>query len=628
MHLFRLCLAVGLLSCAALAHAVCLPVPHNIYVGTDAQCDTTSIQTAIDNAVCPGTNIVVTGELTYANQAIAVNKAVNIVGSTESCNSPPVVCDPEVGCGSTPPAKIAIAGDGANPVFYVTPSGSVGFSNLAISGGKGADNSATGGGGIRIFAAATQVTLRNVELSGNSGDTGGGIGIYGDGSLTLDGVSIHDNQAISGGGVSAISSYIGQIDLEIVDDPQLPSTISNNRATADGGGIYATGATHLQAVAMAPGRITIAGNQAGNTMLLGTGGGLFYGGTRFMDLGLPGTSIAGNQATGNGGGIFLAGSIDGNSILRLFSTQAQSPTQLFGNSANLGGGLMVNGSNGSTHTTACLFDASITNNSVTQAGSAAYVGSAARLIINPDNDPDCSFGAVAALGAVHCDPATLNCNRIALNQAPGINGSIVYFAGAAHIDAQRVHVQGNNSSHVVFGQYANSGASIAFRQCLFDGNTATGELVRLNGASATFDGCTIADDAIGASHVFAADTGLNLIRSIVREAPTVPIYDPSATPNVVAGYAMFSGPALPTDSTVVYADPQFLDSAHSDYHLQATSPALDFAPATTAGAFDFDGNPRVADLPGINNLSGPQDLGAFEYPLPDHIFSDGFQLPP
>ena len=135
------------------ALAICSPATqHYIYVGSGPSCQTTSIQTAIGSIACPDTSIVVSTALgeTYTGQHITLNNvSANIVGSADQCDAPPVVCDPEIGCGGgEPPPKIAISGDGVNPVFYVNDGGYVGFSNLSISGGKGAANTQSGGGGI------------------------------------------------------------------------------------------------------------------------------------------------------------------------------------------------------------------------------------------------------------------------------------------------------------------------------------------------------------------------------------------------------------------------------------------------------------------------------------------------
>ena len=80
MRFFRLVTSIALFATAGHVYAVCLPVQHYVYVGNDAQCNTTDIQTAIESAVCPGTNVVLTSELTYSGQRITVDKPVNIVG--------------------------------------------------------------------------------------------------------------------------------------------------------------------------------------------------------------------------------------------------------------------------------------------------------------------------------------------------------------------------------------------------------------------------------------------------------------------------------------------------------------------------------------------------------------------
>jgi hypothetical protein len=61
-------------------------------------------------------------------------------------------------------------------------------------------------------------------------------------------------------------------------------------------------------------------------------------------------------------------------------------------------------------------------------------------------------------------------------------------------------------------------------------------------------------------------------------------------------------------------DPGFLSAG--DYRLRENSPAVDFSDSVF-GLRDLAGNPRGVDLPGVFDLFGPADVGAFErQPVP------------
>lgn len=623
MRLLRLIASAALLAAAGRVCAVCLPVPHYVYVGNDAQCNATDIQTAIESAVCPGTNVVLTSELTYSSQRITVDKPVNIVGSTTACNAPPVICDPSAGCGSGgPPTKIGVSGDGMHPVFYVTSGGAVGFRNLTIGFGVGASNSLSGGGGIGIFGNATQVALDNVELLDNSGGYGGGVAFYGDGSLTLDGVSIHDNTVSgSGGGVSAVSSAIGHIDVTIANDPYLFTGIYKNSASDMGGGIYVDGNTHLVAVAS---NAQIQNNQAAQE-----GGGIAVAGGSVADIGMVGEAVDNNSSGLFGGGIAAIPDSSGNAIVRLFNLVGSQPLTLSNNTATQwGGGLYVYPGSASMHATACLFDIDLAGNHAPQEGSAIQIGDYGRLLVNPVSDAECDPAAVAALGAVpNVYSGSLLTGNAGLDASNHYtNAAVIQVDGmGAQVQAQRLHLEQNGGGYAIRAQNA-AGSSIAFSQCLLDENLTLNELVNLQGAPATFDGCTFAVDNIGGSTVFAFDTGLGLTRSIVAEASGLDVWNPSAAAGLTAQYLMLSGPKLPTDGTVMYADPMFVDPGTGDFHLQVASPAVDYAPTgnETGGDSLDDGYPREVDLPNVTNRFGARDLGAYEVPLPDEIFKNGF----
>ena len=63
----------------------------------------------------------------------------------------------------------------------------------------------------------------------------------------------------------------------------------------------------------------------------------------------------------------------------------------------------------------------------------------------------------------------------------------------------------------------------------------------------------------------------------------------------------------------ISADPQFVNPAHGDYHLQATSPSIDAGNNNAPGIpdTDFDGNPRI--VPGLGGSVALIDQGAYEF---------------
>ena len=75
---------------------------------------------------------------------------------------------------------------------------------------------------------------------------------------------------------------------------------------------------------------------------------------------------------------------------------------------------------------------------------------------------------------------------------------------------------------------------------------------------------------------------------------------------LIATNLFFGGTAVPIGDNALVADPQFVDfdlNPNADFHLRATSPAINNGLDTRAPAFDFDGKPRSR---------GSIDIGPFE----------------
>ena len=77
---------------------------------------------------------------------------------------------------------------------------------------------------------------------------------------------------------------------------------------------------------------------------------------------------------------------------------------------------------------------------------------------------------------------------------------------------------------------------------------------------------------------------------------------------------------------VLMSDPGFVDAENGDYHLSASSDAIDFCDEQLfigSGYNDLNGKQRGFDDLTVNNFLGPFDAGAYEFNN-DEIFSHGF----
>jgi hypothetical protein len=115
--------------------------------------------------------------------------------------------------------------------------------------------------------------------------------------------------------------------------------------------------------------------------------------------------------------------------------------------------------------------------------------------------------------------------------------------------------------------------------------------------------------------VIRASGHVSLVDSIVAEA-TAETFD-FAGNNNAADHNIDFILTNPNDATVnglgfvLRGAPNFVDAANRDYHLRPYSPGLDVAPSVS-NSRDLDGRLRDLDLPQINNVQGPRDLGAYE----------------
>jgi hypothetical protein len=591
----------------------CTPTTHYLYVGSNTtKCDASTIDLAMAMVNCPNTDIVVTQAQSNVHASIA-NQSITIVGSDLACKQPPLICGRDAGCSSTAiPPKTAIVGDGAHPVFTIAATtASITFANLAISNGVGASVYAGAGG---IMASGGTLSLKNVELHHNNGDSGGLGYVGGSGAVSLDGVSIHDNHAVNYGGGVFVSGMSGALStLTIVDDPQIPTRIYSNTSDHYGAGIFGI-FINLVAVSKTHGDISIYSNIA---QWYGGGIGLQSSGT--ADIALPGNDLHDNQANVAGGGLYVYRG----GTHRIFSTSETDPTQIDSNTAPEGGGIFVRSEPPQPHV--CIFDTAFLHNS---ASGAAIDHQGGELEINAPISPDCDAPTLTALDARHCDSTNPLCN--VYSDSTGDN--VLHVEAGTTTTVRKIRVVGNSTTHGI--RIENNFSSVpdtpvSFSQCIVAQNTfATTPFsadVYLLHTNAAFDSCTFANNATGET-AFREDSGISISRSIIKE--TDPAFDVAAV-GVSASNLLIEGPSSISGPTILYADANFVDAPNGNFHLQPMSAAIDFAPSdSTDNDGDFDSQPRTVDLPDVANIRGPRDLGAYEYQVGgvlDRIFLATFE---
>lgn len=212
-----------------------------------------SLQQGID-AAAPGDTLVVKGTCLGAS---SITKDLTIKGVSNRAFR-----------------EATLDGEGLVRVLFVETGLTVTVADLTITNGFA--NDGNGGGGL--LSRATNLTLKESKVAGNTATVGGG-GIENDSNLTIVNSTVSGNAADLGGGILSSGA------LTLVN-----STVSGNTAHLGGGLFNVLGTATLT-------RSTVSGNSA----LQGGGVSNDFGGT----LTLTSSIVTGNAATAaSGGGIF------------------------------------------------------------------------------------------------------------------------------------------------------------------------------------------------------------------------------------------------------------------------------------------------------------------------------------
>ncbi len=195
------------------------------------------------------------------------------------------------------------------------------FTQLTVASTSITRNAATGpsarGGGIYSQGGTANLAVTDSEVSHNTaGRNGGGVFHDSPGPLSITGSSIAGNSASgAGGGVSSTNATIAG------------SSIRGNTAAA-GGGIHISGALTVS-------ETTMSGNSAG------VGAGVFSRLSSANTFAVTSSTISGNAASGNGGGMYLFAVDSGATFSVRQSTVASNVASGFGGGIEVVGGTLM-----------------------------------------------------------------------------------------------------------------------------------------------------------------------------------------------------------------------------------------------------------------------------------------------
>lgn len=609
-----------------LAAFVLLLVAHNCMaktwmVGVGFGCNYSKIQDAI-SASAPGDTIVLTTSADYSkDQHILLDNRTLTISGLYQPGCVTIIIPPPgpIGEAATAAARVTVSGSGTirKPVFSITGTSHITLQNLTIS---------------------------DAVIDGN----GGGIAFNGNGTVGLQNVEVFGNTADSGGGVAA-KSVGGRAVLVFAND----TVVSSNIARNNGGGVRVEGDVYFQ---MESPNSWIGWNYANAigteeiAQKKGVGGGLLIVGTDINHrtdayIGAPGVAIFNNTAN-YGGGIAAA---DAGASLWVYSTDALHPTTIGPNTARrTGGGIFQR-----DWAVSCLADIRIDNN-IAQEGTAIY------LDVGTDDDiftymawndfggsDYCKFSE-STVPKVACD-SSVACNTVHSNVAENVlttpvaktDGAAILIQSGNGFAAQNLDIRANEGGYALWALGYTSDSfdtEVALTNCLMADNKLNHEVIKTSDGAAHLylANCTLAHNALGAAQVIAANDVLGIRNSIIDNGSSVAALNFSGSGSNLNAQYNVSGnvTGLGTNPTNSQAEPIYMNLAHGDYRLVYSkvgstltkSPGLDFAPS--GGGADIRAMARDIDLSGITNLYGARDVGAYEMqPITGRIFADGFGDP-
>jgi len=292
---------------------------------------------------------------------------------------------------------------------------------------------------------------------------------------------------------------------------------------------------------------------------------------------------------------------DGGAIYCSYSSPTIINCIFSGNSAtgsdSCGGAITCD--QGSPTIIGCTF---INNNSVWNGGAIYFYWSSDSTVINCTFKNNSATGSVGGGGAIYCDrssPSITNCT-FSGNSASVKGGAIC--CNSLSPSMTNCIFSGNSAGDYGGAIYCEWYSRPTLNNCTFSGNSADygGAITCDWYSSPALNNCILWGNSAftGGNEIYIKDSGSSCALNYCCVDNT--------------GYGGQTGNI--TENNCIHQDPQFVDAANGDYHLQDTSPCIDAGDNSlvpTGVTTDLDGNPRIVD--GDNDGTPTVDIGAYEY---------------
>jgi hypothetical protein len=531
-------------------------------VGTSAGCTHANLPLALAAAAGnPGADeIQLPKNLTYTGEFF-IESPVHLRGGFATCAS------------TTPSGRTTVTRAANERVFTIqNAAGLVILEDLNLNFPGGVSAVLAQGGVIHLTGAANILLLQNTYvLNGTAGD---GAGIF-----------VQDARLILSEG----------------------SLVAQNRASLTGGGILCRGGqVELQSGGVA---VNEADYGAGIALELGCTG-FAWGSDTFE-------GIYQNEATEDGGGLYLTGGSD----FELLG-DSQHPALLIENTANRGGGAYSAGPGSDL----IARDAHIESNHAVELGGGVFLGQFGYLLMERTLGSNCH-------DPVRC--SSLSNNSTDSMPFSGYGGAITVDRGYAHIN--QTYVENNTSWGAAVARLYVGDSQLSMEGSVVHGNSADPgtELIHMGGGTTTRIRYSTFGNNGGLTMFQDSGTNTSVLQihsSVLYDQAGSTIYG-GASPNppnlvdcsLVSSVQSFQNFVVTRTALVSPGFSLFVNPPAGDYHLRPDSQAIDRCDASVVAPqyADIDGDSRGYDHP-LFNIIGPYDLGADETGEPP-LFADGFE---